>query len=239
MANSDALATRQELIRSYNLLVGGISDEAESDEDRAYGGVIRAAKGKLVEAMATHIVRLAWQESGGQPDRLSLQDRRGYKVPIHRDYIKLLPSELRKHIKANKDEYFFNAQVDVHVYIDKKFVMGVECKAYAENAMLKRILVDFRLLKSLHSDLICCLLQLENMLGGDYSQPLASPQIGSPRSHTLMSYFTEVSLNVITLLEGERRVNQPIHDFDYFKELHHQYLDNAIKHFARLLKPLV
>ena len=82
---------------------------------------------------------------------MSLQDRRGYRVPIQRDYIKFLPAELKAHIKANKDEYFFNAQVDVHVYIDKKFAMGIECKAYAENAMLKRILVDFRLLKSLHS----------------------------------------------------------------------------------------
>ena len=239
MAKSDAPATRQELIRSYNLLVGRISDEAESDEDRAYGGVIRAAKGKLVEAMATHIIRLAWQELGGQPDRLSLQDRRRYKVPIQRDYIKLLPSELRKHIKANKDEYFFNAQVDVHVYIKKKFVMGVECKAYAENAMLKRILVDFRLLKSLHPDLICCLLQLENMLGGDYSQPLASSQLGSPRSHALMSHFPEVNLNVITLLEGDRKVNQPIHDPDYFKELRLESLDRAINRFSRLLKPFV
>ncbi|MCY3544993.1 MAG: restriction endonuclease [Chloroflexi bacterium] len=237
MANSDAPTTRQDLIRAYNLLVGGISDEAESDDDRAYGGIIRAAKGKLVESMATHIIRLAWQESGGRPDRLSLQDRRRYKVPIQRDYIKLLPSELRKHIKSNKDEYFFDAQVDVHVYLDKRFVMGVECKAYAENAMLKRILVDFRLLKSLHPDLICCLLQLENMLGGGYSQPLASPQYGSPRSHVLMSHFPEVSLEVITLLEGHRQVKEPIHNPEYFKELRPEILDHAIGRFASLLEP--
>lgn len=239
MANAEPLPTRQVLIREYNRVVGGIEEEAADDEERAYGGVIRSAKGKLVEFMATHIIRLAWQEAGGQPDRLSLQDRRRYKVPILRDYIKLLPLELGEHIRTNKNDYFFNAQVDVHVYVEKEFVMGIECKAYAENAMLKRILVDFRLLKSLYPNLICCLLQLENMLGGDYSRPLASPQLGSPSSHVLMSHFPEVSLNVITLLEGDRRVKKPIHNPDYFKELAPEFVDNAIARFAQLLKPLV
>ena len=239
MANSEPLATRDDLIRAYNLLVGGISDEAEIDEERAYGGIVRSAKGKLVESMATHMIRLAWQEAGGHPDRLSLQDRRGYKVPIQQDYIRSLPSDLRQHIEANRDEYFYNAQVDVHVYIDDKFVMGVECKTYSENSMLKRVLVDFRLLKTLHPDLVCCLLQLESMLGGDYSEPLASPQLGSPRSHVLMSHFTEINLNVLTLLEGHRSVNQPIHNPDYFKELRPESLDNAINRFSQLLTPFV
>lgn len=235
--NSDALATRLDIIRSYNLLVGGIDEQASEDTDRAYGGVIRAAKGKLVESMATHIVRLAWQELGREPDSLSFQDRRRYRVPIQNDYIEILPEELKAHIQANKDEYFFNAQVDVHVYIKGEFVLGIECKAYAENAMLKRILVDFLLLKSLQPNLICCLLQLENMLGGDYSQPLTTTQFGSPQSHTLMSHFPEVSLNVITLLEGDRKVKEPIHNPNYFKPLRPEYLDNAISHFSRLLIP--
>ena len=58
MTAADTPATRQDLIRSYNLLIGGIEEEALDDEDRAYGGVIRAAKGKLVEAMTPHIIRL-------------------------------------------------------------------------------------------------------------------------------------------------------------------------------------
>lgn len=66
MTTQNAPATRQELIRSYNLLVGGIEEEAIEDDDRAYGGVIRAAKGKLVEEMTPHIIRLAWGDCGGQ-----------------------------------------------------------------------------------------------------------------------------------------------------------------------------
>ena len=160
-------------------------------------------------------------------------------MPIQPDYVENLPSEIRKRIKANEDDCFFDAQVDIHVYVDKKLVMGVECKSYAENAMLKRSLIDFRLLKSLHPALICCLLQLENSLGGDYSQPLANPQFGSPKAHTLMSHFPEVSLNVITLLEGNRNSSEPIHGPDYFKELKPEFLDNAIARFAQFLTPFV
>ena len=39
------------LIYAYNLIVDGIDHEAE-ESDRAYGGVIRAGKGALVESLA-------------------------------------------------------------------------------------------------------------------------------------------------------------------------------------------
>ena len=117
--------------------------------------------------------------------------------------------------------------------------MGVECKSYAENAMLKRILVDFRLLKTLHPNLVCCLLQLESMLTGSYSQPTAAPQLASPRTHTLMSYFPEAELHIITLLEGERRVKKPIHKPEFFKPMLAENLVLAINKFSDLLSPYV
>ncbi len=239
MTYSDAPATREELIRAYNLLVGGIDEYATADDDRAYGGVIRAAKGKLVESMAYHIIRLAWQELGASPTRLSFESAKTYRVPIQSQYIESLPPEVSDFIKSAQSDYFYRVQVDRHIFVDDVFVMGVECKSYTENAMLKRILVDFRLLKSLHPGLVCCLLQLENMLGGDYSNPLAAPQLGSASSHTLMSHFPEVSLNVITLLSGDRKVNRPIHNPDYFKPMRPEYLDRAISRFAQLLAPFV
>ena len=237
MTTHDTPATRQELIRSYNLLVGGIEEEAQEDEERALGGVVRAAKGKLVEQMAPHIVRLAWSECGGDPDRLSIDNVRTYRVPIQRAYVANLSKDVRSYINARIESHTYPARVDRHVFIDETFVMGIECKSYAENAMLKRILIDFRLLKSLHNDLICCLLQLESMLGGDYSQPLTERHFGSPSSHTLMSFFPEVELNVPTLLEGERDVRQPIHQAEYFKEMQLDLLDIVITRLAALLAP--
>lgn len=239
MTDPDLQVSRQDLIRSYNLLVGGIEEEALDDEERSYGGVIRAAKGKLVEEMSLHIIRLAWQECGGGPGRLSFGDVKTYRVPVQSIYVDGLPEEVKAYVNARKNQYFYRAKVDRHVFVDGAFVIGVECKSYTENAMLKRILVDFRLLKSLHPGLVCCLLQLESMLGGDYSNPLAVPQIGSPGSHTLMSYFPEVELNIITLLEGERNINRPIHQSGYFKELTSESLDLAIERFSDFLMPFV
>lgn len=239
MTTPNEPATRQELIRSYNLLVGGIEEEAIDDDDRAYGGVIRAAKGKLVEVMTPHIMRLAWQDCGGQSERLSFGNVKTYRVPVQQDYVRRLPDEVRDYVNARLTDHFYRAKVDRHVFVDGNFVIGIECKSYTENAMLKRILVDFRLLKSLHTDLVCCLLQLESQLGGGYSDPLAEPQFGSPSSHTLMSYFQEVDLNIVTLLEGERKVDQPIHQEEYFKELSPESLEHAISRFSELLEPYV
>ncbi len=97
-------------------------------------------------------------------------------------------------------------------------MIGIECKAYTENAMIKRILVDFHLLKTKAPDMRCYLFQLENQLGGDYSKVLKKPK-GSAPTHTLMSYFNNVDLRIITLLEGERKVDRPINKLQFFKPL--------------------
>ncbi|MCY4305778.1 MAG: hypothetical protein OXC62_13525 [Aestuariivita sp.] len=239
MVYDDLSAPPLELVRQYNRSVGGVHEDAAGDDGRAYGGVVRARKGKLVEDMTTDIVRLAWQAADGSFERLSFGDVKTYQVPIQTDYIAGLPAEIRDYINSRQDKYHYRAQVDKHVFIDGKLVMGIECKSYTENAMLKRILVDFRLLKSLHPHLICCLLQLESMLGGSYSDPLANPQLGSPSTHTLMSHFPEVELNIVTLLAGERRVDRPIHQQEYFKELTVPSLKHAISRFSNLLASFV
>ena len=232
MTASDLQASPQDLISLYISKIDSISRETRPSR-------IRAAKGKLVEEMSLHIVRLAWRECGGEPGRLSFGDVKTYRVPVQSVYVDQLPEDVRAQVNARKNQYFYRAKVDRHVFVDGVFVIGVECKSYTENAMLKRILVDFRLLKSLHPALVCCLFQIESMLGGDYSDPLAMPQIGSSGSHTLMSYFPEVELNIITLLEGERNIKQPIHQSDYFKELTSESLDLAIERFSDFLMPFV
>lgn len=237
--SSKEVLSLDDLISRYEEVVKGIDATAKSDHDRAYGGVVRAGKGKLVEFMARHLVAHGWRRAGGDFERLSFDDFRSCQVHITDTYVNRLPAEIREYVLRTRNQHFYKAQVDRHVFVDGNLVMGVECKAYAENAMLKRILVDYRLLKSLFPDLLCCLLQLESMLGGQYSRPHASPQLGSPRTHTLMSFFPEVDLHIVTLLEGERKVQRPIHKVEYFKPLLMPTLDGAVSQFAKLLAPLV
>lgn len=230
-----------EIQQAYNVLVSGIDEKAHSDDDdggRAYGGTIRAAKGMLVEGMARNLVEVAWQELNGKPERLTFT-RETVKIPLRPEYLKRVkPKEVADYIRANIKKYFYGHKTDVHVCIDGKFVLGIECKAYTENAMLKRILVDFTLLKQAFPNLKCVLLQLESQLTGDYSQPSKPIIFGSPSTHTLLSYF-DVDLNIITLLEGERKVDEPIHKREYFKKMTEPALQKAVNSLKELLAEFV
>lgn len=230
-----------EIREAYNLLVSGIDEKAhvESEEgNRAYGGAVRSAKGILVEGIAKHLVEIAWDELGGNPQRLSFL-RETVRIPLRPEYLKRVrPQEVAQYIRAHIEQYFYGLKTDVHVSIDSQLVMGIECKAYTENAMLKRILVDFTLLKHVAPRLKCVLLQLESQLTGDYSQPLKAVIYGSPSTHTLLSYF-DIDLNIITLLEGERKVDKPIHKREHFKEMTEAGLQKAVSTLKELLSEFV
>ena len=202
-------------------------------------GQIRSTKGKLVEDLTHRIVQLAWQKAGGDAARLSFGNVKAYPMPILENYIANQAPEIVIYLESLRAQDLYKAHVDQHVFIDDRLIMGIECKSYAENAMLKRILVDFWLLKSQHTNLICCLLQLESQLTGDYSDLSANPRMGSPSTHGLMSYFPEIDLHIITLLEGERKISRPIHQVDYFKELKPESLEDAINRFTELLASYV
>lgn len=230
----------QEIIELYNDVIQNVDQEAElhmQEGTRAYGGAVRMKKGKMVEKIGKSIISIAWRNLDGHPDRLSFTNERNYKVRIDRSYLEGLPHDIREYIEQRIDQYFYRAQVDIHTFIDGSLVLGVECKTYTENAMLKRVLCDFSLLKTIHPDLKCCLLQLESQLGGDYSNPWASTTYGSESTHTLMSHFKDVELDVVTLLMGERKVEKPIHDPDYFKPLLEKSVNTAILKFENHLRP--
>lgn len=229
-------ATIAEIQNAYNLLMSGIDEQARLEEDegiRSYGGRVRAAKGLLVESIAKKLVEIAWYELGFSPERLKFS-RKPIKIPLRPDYLKRVPPEVADHIKAHLSDYFYSLILDIHVEIDGRLVLGIECKAYTENAMLKRILVDFTLLKQVFPQARCVLIQLESQLGGDYSKPLQETRYGSVTTHALLSYF-DVDLEIITLLEGERRVDAPIHKIDYYKPLKEEALRKAVSRLKGLL----
>jgi hypothetical protein len=220
------------IIKLYESKIGKMEEEAQKSEDRAYGGVLRAGKGSLVELIARELIEIAWIELGEKSNRLSFE-KKYIKIPVKREYIERIRSEeVKEYIKEHIKDFYYPLRTDIHVHIDRKFKMAVECKAYTENAMLKRILVDFTLLKQVHPELSFVLFQLESQLGGDYS---SENKYGSPSTHTLLSYF-DIDLNIITLLEGERKVDKPIHKREYYKPLKKEKLIHAIEVFKSLLQ---
>lgn len=229
--------TIKDIVKAYNLLVKNIEEEAnDGTTSRAYGGIVRAGKGALVESIAKTLVQIAWNNLKGKPERLSF-DKQSIKVPIKKDYIQKLKNEdVKKYINQNIEKYFYKFRTDVHTHIDGKLVAGIECKAYTENAMLKRIMVDFTFLEEAYPDVKAILLQLESQLGGDYSEIFKEITLGSYSTHTIMSYF-DVDLLILTLIEGERKVDKPIHQSNYFKELDEKSVVNAVNIFEEILRP--
>lgn len=228
--------TRKDIIRGYDAVMKGVEAKAKGDSHRAYGGVVRMTKGKMFEEIASHMVSIAWKELGGDFSRISL-DARKIPIPIHPDYLNNLPNEISRHIRDNLDKYIYRCGVDRHVFVDKEFVLGIECKAYTENAMMKRILLDFNFLKSQHPKMNCMLLQLESQLTGDYNNPNQEITYGSYSTHTLMSHFPKVDLAIVTLLEGERNINKPIHK--HYKPLQLEILDKGIRHISKVLATVI
>ncbi|RKV02954.1 restriction endonuclease [Helicobacter pylori] len=223
----------KDIIQVYNSIVKDIDKDAHGQDSRAYGGVIRSAKGKLQEYISEEIVKIAWQNIGAKADRLEINSNK-IKIPIKDSYIENIANQqVKEYILEHKKDYYYGLSVDKHVFVDNQLVMGIECKAYTENAMLKRILVDFHLLKTLYPNISCYLFQLESQLGGDYSALPETP-LGSKPTHSIMSYFESVNLNIVTLLKGERDINQPIHK--NFKPLEEENLKKTIKLMENELK---
>ena len=240
MTYSDStIYTAQGIVDLYTESVQGIEGAVEDSPDRASGGVERARKGALVERLARGVIGLAWSEIGGLNASLSTNKGKKIKVTINESYLeRLADPELRQSIKNRMGDYTYGVSIDVPVYIEGKLAMAVECKAYTENAMLKRILVDGWLVRNQAPDTDVVLLQLESMLGGDYSEIFKSKMMGSTSTHTLMSYF-DYPLKIITLLEGERKVNRPIHDRKFFKEMSIEAVEMAIEFFKGRLERFV
>ncbi len=225
----------QGIIDAYNYLVQGIDTKAKESNDRAYGGIVRAGKGKLVESIAKQLVRTAWKDLNRDEDELSFSHCT-IKIPLKREYLARIKNQkVKDYIMSNIFRMYYKIKPDVQVYVNGRFKLSIECKAYTENAMLKRILVDCTLIKNVYPGVKFVLLQLESQLGGDYSQIFKQIHYGSPSTHTLLSYF-DIDLNIITLLEGERRVDQPIHKKEYFKPLKIESLIKALYILKNLLK---
>jgi len=181
------------------------------------GGPLRSFAGSFVETLCEKIVKHAWAELGGKPSRIKF-DKRKYEI---------------RDDKGNS----YGLSQDKQVYIDDKFVLSIECKAYCEVAMYKRIMVDAFLLQTCFKDLHFCLFQRESMLGGDFSESIYPK--GSASVNVVNFYFPSVKMRVVTLIEGERDITQPLHKKEFFKPLKQERAKHAIKYFMGVLQPLL
>ena len=222
----------QPIIDRYDHVVTVVDKDARDSENRAYGGFVRMAKGRLQEHITEQLVRVTWQHIGGDANSLEINSKK-IAIPMRKSYLERIDDAVvAEHIRNNIKNFIYKLSVDKHIFINGEFVIGIECKSFAENAMIKRILIDFDLLKTIYPNLSCYLFQLESQLGGDYNK-LTKPIYGSNSTRTLQSYFA-CDLNIVTLLSGERNINSPIHK--YFKPLTLDALKSAVDILADDMK---
>lgn len=230
--NFNAEKHLSEIKKYYDDLLKNLEENANNSE-RAYGGYIRAFKGELVEYMAAELVKVAWVDVLGQSiSRIKMNKQ---KMPVgisdkHNYLNRINDPIVKKYLTEHKDEQIYKFGTDVQVFVDNKLVLPIECKAYAENAMIKRILFDAELMKETAGCNTYYLLQLESQLGGDYSQ-LNNVTFGSPATNALLSHI-DVNIEIITLLKGERNIEKPIHKPEFFKELTLDQLRKAVNIFT-------
>lgn len=223
------------LVQDYDRTIGIMESDANDNTDRAYGGFVRQAKGKLQEYITKRLIEIAWiDELGQDKSRLDINSSK-IPIPIKLEYLTRIPDYVKKDIESHIEDFVYKLSVDRHVFIDGKFILGIECKAYTENAMIKRIMVDFMFLKTLYPDLKCFLFQLESMLGGDYDQVTDKP-LGGTATHSIMSYFDTVDLNILTMIKGVRKVDEPINKPEFYKPLEMSALVRGVKMLVEELK---
>ncbi len=229
------------IIAMYEAVVKPMAKDAKGKEVQSYGGYLRNRKGDLVEYIAESLITIAWAELGGEEKDLKFSTKK-LPIPMKRGYHKRVNDNIvSNYIHSNIKKYLYHLKVDKHVYIKDKFVLGVECKAYAENAMIKRICVDFWFFTKHRPTLSpkpsCVLLQLESMLRGDYSESPAG-KYGSEPTHSILSHFP-IDIEIITLLEVERDIKKPIHEEKFYKPLKREALEYTLERFKEKLKPFV
>ena len=227
------------LSKAYEEQILGMEGKAKisiEGEGRAYGGFIRSAKGELQEFIAEQLVIIAWcNELGGDLKRI-LINKDKIQIPMKVKYVSGIRSvRVRDYLSNDLSSFKYGLSVDKHVFVDKKLVIAIESKAYTENAMIKRILVDFMLLKIEFPKLKSYLVQMESMLGGDYELAQSEP-LGSRSTHAIMSYFESVDLVILTLMKGKREVHKPINKREFFKPLEMSALEEGVHLLANDLK---
>ena len=196
---------------------------------------VRINKNKLVVKLAERMVTSAWYELKREPRDFKIRSDK-IKFNIQGEYLDRLPEKINSEIKNNLYRYYYKLKIDVPVFYKNKLRLAIECKAYTENAMLKRVLFNADITKKQEPEAKTILFQLESQMGGDYSDINKPLHFGGYSNHALMSYFPAVKLHIVTLLEGERNIKQPIHKEKYFKPLTEKSVERAVAFFKSIIK---
>lgn len=202
-------------------------DVIKKKTSRASGGIKRMTKGNLVEEIYSKIIKFCLIE---KKSKLKLINKMGNlpkstkSIPVlkvSQSYMNLKNLKFtEKEIAAGYEDKFDGFILDNK---DIKFVL--EYKAYSENTMLKRCLVDASIAQIFDNNINYCLCLLQ-------SQLYQNERLIGYNAHSLMDFFYQkfkVNIDVLILVKEPRVVNEDIIKMKY--QIDYELLENAVNYF--------
>ena len=202
-------------------------DVIKKTTSRASGGIKRMAKGDLVEEIYSRIIKFCLNE---KKSNLKLINKMGNlpknvkKVPIlkvSQNYINL------KNLKFTKKELAtgYEDKFDGFILDNQDIKLVLEYKAYSENTMLKRCLVDASIAQIFDKNINYCLCLLQSHL-------YQNERLIGYNAHSLMDFFYQkfrVNVDILILVKEPRVVNEDIIKKKY--QINYELLKNAVNYF--------
>jgi len=131
------------------------------------------------------------------------------------DFTALNGNDDKKELKIPNTEISKQHQVDVHVYLDGKFVAAIECKAYLDSCYYVRACDDFHLFKRFNYDVKNYIFALENSIKDE--------------TKMFTDHTTEnICDDVFYVLDGKRSSAKPIYIEKYRKSINKKLLATFI-----------
>ena len=202
-------------------------DLIKKTSSRASGGIKRMAKGDLVEEIFSRIIKFCLNE---KKSKLELINKMGNlpknvkkipKLKVSQNYINLKNLKFtNKELATGYEDKFDGFIIDNQ---DIKFVL--EYKAYSENTMLKRCLVDASIAQIFDKNINYCLCLLQSHLN-------QNERLIGYNAHSLMDFFYQkfkVNVDILILVKEPRVVNEDIIKKKY--EIDYKLLENAVNYF--------
>ncbi len=207
-------------------------DAIKKKTSRASGGIKRMAKGDLVEEIYSRIINFCLIQKNS---KLKLINKIGNlpknvkKIPVlkvSQNYANL------KNLKFNEKELSTGYEDKFDGFIldnqDIKFVL--EYKAYSENTMLKRCLVDASIAQIFDKNINYCLCLLQ-------SHFYQNERLIGYNAHSLMDFFYQkfkVNVDILILVKEPRVINEDIIKKKY--QIDYKLLENAVNYFLNNLE---
>jgi hypothetical protein len=198
--NSQIDIIRETVIQMAEIEISNLIDNwCKSNSNGCSGGEMREQRGSDIETFVRTII-----DKIGELLKIDLKARCGNDDK--KDLIISLPDGK----KITKQH-----QVDVHIYLNDKFVAVIECKAYLDACYYVRACDDFKMFKKFDYNVKNCIFTLENAISED--------------TKLFTDFISEyICDNIFYILDGKRTSSKPVYDIKHKKTINKNELTKFI-----------